>query len=505
MGLKRFFAKIYANNLTKKENKIASNPKKQQEKVLKFLIESAKNTEFGKKHNFDSIKNYEDFKKNIPVRGYEELREYFDAIYNGKSDVLWAGKPLYLAKTSGTTSGSKYIPITKHSIQKQIYAAKLALLFYIVNSKNTSFLDGKMMFLSGSPELETNEFGMKIGRLSGISTHFVPSYLQTNRVPTFETNCIDDWEQKIDTILDEITEKDLRLISGIPPWVQMLFERLKERTDKKPSEIWKNISVFVQGGVDYSPYKAGFESALGKNVDVVEVYPASEGFIALQDTLDNEKGMLLLLNSGIFYEFVPLDEFHNENPTRLSLTEVEIDKQYVIILSTSAGLWAYNIGDTVKFISKNPYRIKVTGRVKHFISAFGEHVIQEEVNFAMIEACKINNAVVKDFTVAPFISTNDNIPSRHQWFVEFEKQAIDLQAFINEIDKILQEKNSYYFDLRAGNILAPAELLVLEENAIVEYMKSIGKLGGQNKFPRLSNDRKIAEFLEKHTTQTISP
>jgi phenylacetate-coenzyme A ligase PaaK-like adenylate-forming protein len=407
--------------------------------------------------------------------------------------VSWPGKPLYLAKTSGTTSGAKYIPITKASIRKQIKGAQDALFCYMAETGNASFLDGKMMFLSGSPEIETNEHGLKTGRLSGIVNHFVPQYLQKNRVPTYAVNVIEDWEEKVHQIVQQIKDQDLRLISGIPPWVQMLFEELEHQTGQQPLEAWPNLQLFVQGGVDFQPYHPIFDQYFGSQVAISEVYPASEGFFAIQDSQEDE-GLLLMPDYGIFFEFIPLEQYGREEAPRLTLDEVEVGQQYALILSSNAGLWAYDIGDTVKFTSVNPWKIRVSGRVKHFISAFGEHVISEEVNQAIMDAAHATGAKIREFTVAPLIKEQKG-DSAHEWLIEFEKEPDDLEQFTRTLDDSVRRQNSYYEDLRSGNILRQNLVWRLQTDASREYMKSQGKLGGQNKFPRLSNDRKIADFL----------
>ncbi len=496
MSLKRIIGEWWASRRVHSIRRKHRNPGKSQLKTFNYLLHHGRLTQFGADHHFNKVNSIEDFQARVPVRGYEQARKYFDAIRDGKAGVTWPGKPLYLAKTSGTTSGAKYIPITRESIREQIRAARDSLMFYIYNSKNSTFLDGKMMFLSGSPVLETNKFGMKVGRLSGIVNHFVPAYLKLNRVPSYNTNCIEDWEKKVDRILDEVLSEDLRLISGIPPWVQMFFERMEERTGKKPLEQWPGLQLFVQGGVDYSPYVPVFEEFFLGKVDIIEVFPASEGFFGLQDQLKSE-GLLVNLDYGVFYEFIPLEEYGKDNPRRLTLTEVEIGVQYVLLVTTNAGLWAYDIGDTVKFVSINPYRLKVTGRVKHFISAFGEHVISEEVNQAMIHACKVCNAGINEFTVAPMLMEGKG-NSYHEWFVEFSTEPEDLGHFSVVLDEYLRKKNSYYDDLRRGNMLKSAVVRRLSLNSTREYMRLIGKLGGQNKFPRLSNSRNVADGLQTY-------
>jgi phenylacetate-coenzyme A ligase PaaK-like adenylate-forming protein len=491
------FKNIHWTRLGQTKSGYHSPPKSQaleiQQKTFQSLIQKAKDTAFGREHDFGSIRNYQDFQESVPVRDYEAAKSWFDRIYQGEPSVSWPGKPLYLAKTSGTTSGAKYIPITRASIKKQILGARDTLMLYMAETGKADFLNGKMMFLSGSPEIEQNDYGLRTGRLSGIVNHFVPGYLTANRVPTYETNCIEDWEEKVSTIVREIKDQDLRLISGIPPWVQMLFEELERQTGKRPLEVWPNLSLFVQGGVNFEPYQPIFDGYFDGKVDIAELYPASEGFFAVQET-QADNGLLLMPDYGIFYEFIPLEEYGSENPKRLTLAEVEVDKQYALIISTNAGLWAYDIGDTVKFTSVNPWKIRVSGRVKHFISAFGEHVIAEEVNDAMLKATEATGAIFQEFTVAPLIREAKGA-SAHEWLIEFVKEPDDLAAFVRILDDSLRARNSYYNDLREGNILRMAEVKSLSLNASREYMKSVGRLGGQNKFPRLSNDRKVADKL----------
>lgn len=493
MSIKSIIAIPFAKFITKGVYKWANNPHKTQEKVFKNLIAEAKNTAFGKDHDFSNISTYSDFKKRVQVTDYEGLKPYVDRIVAGESDVLWKGKPLYFAKTSGTTSGAKYIPITKESMPTHIKAARNALLFYISEKKDASFVDGKMIFLQGSPVLQDKN-GVKLGRLSGIVAHYVPSYLQKNRLPSWKTNCIEDWETKVNAIVEETIHEDMRVISGIPSWVQMYFEKLIEKTQKPISEIFPNFHFFIYGGVNFEPYKNKFETLIGKKIDYIELYPASEGFIAYQDS-QTEKGMLLQLDSGIFYEFIPANEFFNENPTRISLKDVKIGVNYVIILNTTAGLWGYNIGDTIEFTSTKPYRIKVTGRIKHFISAFGEHVIGKEVEKALNDAIANTNITVSEFTVAPQVSPKNGLPY-HEWFIEFVNKPEDLEAFASKIDASMQSQNIYYFDLIEGKVLRPLIIRKVKKGGFHEYMKSIGKFGGQNKIPQLSDHRKIADVLE---------
>ncbi|WP_298762470.1 GH3 auxin-responsive promoter family protein [uncultured Polaribacter sp.] len=493
MSIKSFFAIPFAKYATKKVLKWANNPHKTQEKVFKNLIAKGSKTVFGKDHNFNEIKNYSDFKKQVKVTDYEGLRTYVDRMVAGETDVLWPGKPLYYAKTSGTTSGAKYIPITKESMPTHISAAKNAMLFYMLEKNDASFVDGKMIFLQGSPVLEDKN-GVKLGRLSGIAAHYVPNYLMKNRLPSWETNCIEDWDTKVNAVVEETVHEDMSVISGIPSWVQMYFEKLIEKTGKNISELFPNFNFFIYGGVNFEPYKNKFESLIGKKIDYIELYPASEGFIAYQDS-QTEKGMLLQLNSGIFYEFIPATEFFDENPTRISLKDVKIGVNYVIILNTTAGLWGYNIGDTVEFTSTKPYRIKVTGRIKHFISAFGEHVIGKEVEKALNDAIKGTDVNISEFTVAPQVNPTSGLPY-HEWFIEFENEPENLEEFAKKVDASMQEQNIYYFDLIEGKVLRPLLISKVKKGGFHAYMKSIGKFGGQNKIPQLSDNRKIADVLQ---------
>ncbi len=465
-----------------------------QDAILKTLLKTGKNTDFGRDHQLSAVSNHQEFVQAVPLRDYEQFKPYIASIKEGKQNVLWKGKPIYLAKTSGTTSGVKYIPITKESIPNHINTARNALLCYMAETGNSAFANGKMIFLSGSPELERIA-GIPSGRLSGIVNHHIPSYLRSNQLPSYETNCIEDWEAKLDRIVAETINKDMTLISGIPPWMQMYFDRLHEKSGKKIADLFPNFSVMVQGGVNFEPYKAKLFETVGKRIDSIELFPASEGFFAFQDSQSAE-GLLLNTNSGIFYEFVPAAEIFSENPTRLKLEQVEVGVNYALIINSNAGLWGYNLGDTVRFVSINPFRLVVSGRIKHFISAFGEHVIGEEVEHAMLQAAAQFGAKITEFTVAPMIVQQGQGKSYHEWLVEFEQAPDQLEAFADCLDQQLRDKNVYYDDLIKGNILDRLKISLVRKNGFIDYMKQIGKLGGQNKVPRLSNDRNLANGLE---------
>ena len=491
-SIKSLLALPFAQRVSSKVRKWAKKPIETQEKVFRNLISSGTKTAFGQDHDFISINSYQDFKKRVPIRDYEALKPYVDRVVSGELNVLWEGKPIYFAKTSGTTSGVKYIPITKASMATHIEAARNAILLYIAETRKTNFVNGKMIFLQGSPILNISN-GIKLGRLSGIVAHYVPKYLQRNRMPSWETNCIEDWETKVNAIVEETLNENMSVISGIPSWVQMYFEKLVERTKKPVGEIFKSFELFIYGGVNYEPYKAKFESLIGRPIDSIELYPASEGFFAFQDT-QSEEGMLLQLDSGIFYEFISVEDFLNNKLNRITIADVKLDVNYVMIISTNAGLWGYNIGDTVMFKSLEPYRVVVSGRVKHYISAFGEHVIGKEVEEAMLEAIKDTNIKINEFTVAPQINPNSGLPY-HEWFVEFDNSPDDLESFSLKLDTALQKQNTYYFDLIQGKVLRPLVISIVQTRGFQTYMKAIGKLGGQNKIPRLSNDRAIANKI----------
>jgi len=470
MGFRSFFVKPLVHYFKTKDEKLHLNPNKVQKQVFQYLIKKATLTQFGEAHHFNKIQSVKDYQKAVPIRDYEDIKPYINKILKGEKDVLWQDLPTYFAKTSGTTSGAKYIPITKASIPNHINTARNALFSYIAHTGNASFLDGNMMFLSGSPVL--NKSGIiPTGRLSGIVNHHVPAILKINQLPAWQTNCEEDWETKIHKIVKETVGKDLRLISGIPPWVQMFLDKVMNVTQKSIDEVFPNLQLFIHGGVNYLPYKNKLEATFNKPVDTLETFPASEGFFAFQRHPE-EEGLLLNINSGIFFEFVPLEEFYNKSPTRLTVEQIELDKNYALIISSNAGLWSYSIGDTVKFVAKNPLRLVVSGRV----------------------AAQQNKVKINEFTVAPQVQTQNELPY-HEWFIEFDEVPKALTAFALSIDEQLQQQNSYYKDLIQGKVLQPLKITIIPKGGFANYMQSIGKLGGQNKVPRLSNNRDLIERL----------
>ncbi len=492
---KKNIALIWAKKHVKKAENFKQNAEKNQEKLLLSMVKTAEKTLFGREHQFENISSIEEYQKNVQISDYEDLKPYIEKVKKGQRNILWTETPEYFAKTSGTTSGSKYIPISKEGMPFQVAGAQSALFHYIAKKGNADFVNGKMIFLQGSPELE-EVFGIKTGRLSGIVAHHIPNYLQKNRLPSWETNLIEDWEAKVDKIVEETETENMTLISGIPPWLIMYFEKLIEKNGKKIKQLFPNLQLIVTGGVNYEPYREKMEELLGGKVDIVQTFPASEGFFAFQDDY-NKEGLLLLTNHGIFYEFVPLEEYGKPNARRLTLKEIEINKDYALILTTNSGLWAYSIGDVVRFIDKNPHRILVSGRTKHFTSAFGEHVIAFEVEEAMKATVEKFPAQITEFHLAPEVNPSEGLPY-HEWFIEFEKEPENLDLFKNELNDQLRKRNTYYDDLISGNILQNLKISRVSKNAFQEYAKSEGKLGGQNKIPRLANDRKIADILSKN-------
>ena len=472
----------------------ANKPILTQENQFSYLIKKARNTKFGQNHGFSEISNYNEFKRKVPVRDYEGLREYFEEVKSGKKDILWPGKPIYLALTSGTTSGAKYIPITRESLPNHLNGAKNALLIYVAETDKTSFINGKYIFVQGSPILKDIS-GILSGRLSGISAHHVPFYMKSNMLPSWKTNIIEDWENKVENIVKETINQDMTIISGIPSWLQMYFEKIVQKTNKQISEVFPNFSLLIYGGVNFRPYKNKFLSLIGKQVDSIELFPASEGFFAFQDKQESDD-LLLILNAGIFYEFINVEDFRENRLERISLQNVKKDINYVMIISSSAGLWGYNTGDTIRFTSTKPYRIVVTGRLKQSLSAFGEHVIVKEVEQAIEQATLKTGNLVVEFTVAPRFKSNSS-PACHEWFIEFDGKVDEINNFKNLLDYELQKQNKYYKDLIEGKIIDRPVIRKIIKGGFKKYMSSIGKLGGQNKVPKIADNRKIADSLKK--------
>ncbi len=492
MSLRSSIAKPYARLVTKAVMRRAMDPVSAQLGVLRRLIQCGAATAFGSEHKLHQVHDHASLVQAVPLRDYEGFRPYIDRLVAGEQNVLWPGRPLYLCKTSGTTSGTKYIPITRHSLPNHIDSARRALLAYIASGGQTDFVNGKMIFLQGSPVLDT-QGAIPTGRLSGIVANHVPRYLLNNRLPSFATNTLPDWETKVEAIVTETMTQDMRLISGIPAWTQMYFERLLARTGKSTvKEVFPNFSLFVYGGVNYGPYRDRMRTLIGGEVPSIELFPASEGFIAYQDRHD-EEGLLLVLDNGIYYGFLPVTG-QGAAAWPLSIAEVELNTQYALVLYTNAGLWGYEIGDTVRFVSLSPPRIVVTGRTKHFTSAFGEHVIAEEVEGALKDATSLMPCEVNEFTVAPQTAPKEGLPY-HEWFIEFASLPADLARFSLLIDAALQKRNGYYKDLITGRVLRPMVITPVKRGGFAQWMRTRGMNDAQSKVPRLANDRKYVEGL----------
>ncbi len=495
--LKNSALSYYAAHIAKGINRDADNAIRDQELWRQKLVSTAKATLFGKDHHFEKIDSAQGFSHSIPIRSYEQLKPYIEKIISGDADVLWPGRPKYFAKTSGTTSGIKYIPISNDSIRPHIRTASKAVFNYVHTTKKDIF-NGRLMFISGSPVLSDKE-GINIGRLSGIVNHEVPSWLKPNQLPSYDTNCIEDWESKLERIVEETYNQDLRLIGGIPPWVQMYYECLLTKTGLSSiKEVFPKLELFVYGGVNYAPYRELMNQLHGSHIDSLETYPASEGFIAYQNDY-RDPGLLLNTNAGMYFEFVPLSDINKESPVRLSLSEVELNKDYAILISSNAGLWAYNIGDTIRFTSLEPYKIEVSGRIKHFISAFGEHVIAKEVEEAIDLISRKHGLIINEFTVAPQVQPPEGGLPYHEWFIEFDKLPSQLDFISFDLDEEIARQNIYYHDLLTGNVLQTLKIRPVSKGTFRRYMDSLGKLGGQNKVPRLMNDRNLVSKLLEFT------
>jgi hypothetical protein len=496
-GIISFLAKPVGRYVHGRVQTMAMTALQDQSAIFDHLVSRAKGTLFGRDHGFEKIRTVGDFQQRVPIRDYEGIKDYIRKIKEGGQDVLWPGAPIYFAKTSGTTSGIKYIPLTKESMPFHFSSARNAVFNYAAQINDFSYLDGKLIFLSGSPE--TSMTGkIKSGRLSGLVNLHIPALFKRSQLPSYSTNCIEDWDTKVEKIIDECIGQDLRLISGIPPWVQMFAERILARTGKSHiREVFPNLKMLVSGGVNFAPYKSHYTRLFGADIPRVDTYPASEGFIGFQYTPD-DPALILNTNAGIFFEFVTLEELKKEYPTRLQLSEVQPGVTYAILLSTNAGMWCYNIGDTIEFVSTHPYRFIINGRVSQYISAFGEHVIEKEVETALLKTCEVHHCTVNEFTIAPQVNPVDQGKPYHEWFVDFELLPADLHTFMVDLDHAMRKQNIYYDDLITGNILRPVQLRIMKPLAFRDYMREIGKLGGQNKIPHLRNDRKIADGLKNY-------
>lgn len=466
-----------------------------QKAVFWKLIKSAKQTKFGKDHGFKDIDSYEDFKNQVPIRPYEDFYIYIEMLRKGKEDILWPGKTKWFAKSSGTTNAkSKYIPITIEALEDSHYkAGKDMLCLYCSNHENSNIFNGKGLMLGGSQE-KNSIYNFTDGDLSAILIDNFPFWVRMHRVPDSETALMGEWEDKIEKISDQAMNEDITNITGVPSWMLLLLNKIIEKKGvDNLIEVWPNLELYIHGGVNFAPYKNKFETIIpSKKMNYLEVYNASEGMFAIQDQNDS-KEMLLMLDYGIFYEFIPMETFF-KNQKVIDLSEVELNKDYAIIISTNTGLWRYIIGDTVKFTSINPYRITIVGRTKSFINAFGEELVVENAETALEKISKRYNAIINEYTAYPVFKDSKN--AYHEWLIEFSKPPLDIDNFQVDLDVELQNLNSDYEAKRNKNLLlSNLKIKTMEKGTFYNWLKENNRLGGQNKIRRLSNDDIIAKQI----------
>ena len=478
---------------------VIEQPLERQEHVLLDFIEKAKNTQYGQLHHFDKIQSIQDFMTHVPLSDYGDLKPFIEKMREGAKDILWPGKVEWYAKSSGTSSGvSKYIPVPKESLEgTHMNGGRIELALYFNHNPSSKLFEGLGLRLGGSTELASHGKSNS-GDLSAILIQNMPMWAEFRSAPSNETALMSNWEEKIDAILDEVISQNITSFWGVSSWFLVLFNKVIERTGAENLlEVWPNLELFAHGGVNFAPYEDQFRALMpGNQVTFMENYNASEGFFAVQDD-PNFDGLLLLTCCGTFYEFIPMSEFNGKSSTTITLGEVALDTEYAVVITTNGGLWRYILGDTVRFVSLKPYRIKVSGRTAHFINAFGEEVIVTNAEEALAKACSTHQCSVRDFHAAPvFMEGKEG--GAHQWVIEFETRPQDLAAFTAELDQELQALNSDYAAKRKGNmLLQPLQLVEATDGLFHQWLKNKNKLGGQNKIPRLSNERKlITEFLE---------
>lgn len=472
----------------------------QQELFLK-LVETAKNTEFGKEHGFDSVKNPVDFRNNVPVRDYPGLYPYIEKVMRGQQNVLWPSEIKWFAKSSGTTSArSKFIPVSKEALEECHYkGGKDLMAIYFNNFPDTKLFTGKSLIIGGSQQVNKMDRSDSsyYGDVSAVLMKNMPFWAQFARTPRLDVALMDDWEKKIEAMAKETAEVNVTSLVGVPTWTIILLRRIMEMKGTGILDVWPNLELFIHGAVSFTPYREIFKELIpSPNMRYVETYNASEGFFGIQDQPGSEE-MLLMLDYGVYYEFVPMDEIGSDNPRAVGLDQVEKEKNYAVVISTNGGLWRYSIGDTIKFTSLDPFRFKITGRTKHFMNAFGEEVIVENAEKAIAKACEITGSIIEEYTAAPmYFGTNSS--GCHEWIIEFRKEPESREAFVKILDETLREVNSDYDAKRQKDIaLKPPVVHCAPQNTFYEWMKKRGKLGGQNKVPRLANSREYIDDILK--------
>jgi len=476
------------------------NPFEVQSELFKELINQGTKTFYGKEHGFDAIKNEDEFRSNIPVRDYEGLKPYIERTMRGEQQIVWPSEINWFAKSSGTTSDkSKFIPVTFEALEDcQFRGARDLLTIYCHNNPETKIFEGKGLLIGGSHEVNKYTKNSYWGDLSAVMMNNLPFWVNLLRTPGKDIALMPDWEEKMDRMVEATKHQDVRSISGVPTWTMLLINRLIEEENAKDlTDIWPNIELYMHGGVSFTPYRDQFNSLIPTDkMRYLESYNASEGFFGIQDSMFSNGDMLLMMDYGIFYEFLPLNQLNEEFPQTIHLQDVQKGIPYAMIITTNSGLWRYNIGDTIEFTDLSPFRFKITGRTKLFINAFGEELMIENAEQAIHQACQSTNSTVREYTAAPIYFENKK-GGGHEWLIEFEKEPSDLEYFQNELDKMLKSVNSDYEAKRTGDLaMAAPRINVCSDGTFYKWMKSKGKLGGQHKVPRLSNDRKIIDDIK---------
>lgn len=483
-----------------------NNPLDAQREVLQDLVTSAQYTEFGRKYNFSNLFNVRDFKATVPIHEYEDIKPYIERIMHGEQNILWNTPIYWFAKSSGTTSDkSKFIPISEESLQDGHYkASKDVLSLYYQYHPDSALLTGKGLVIGGSHNINPMNAEAQYGDLSAVLLQNSPFWGHWLRTPDLSIALMDEWESKIEKLAESTIKENVTSISGVPTWTLVLFKRILEITGKQTmSEVWPSLELYMHGGVSFTPYREQFRKIIGKEINYLEMYNASEGFFAAQD-IPGSEGMLLFTDHGIFMEFMPVSEYGKKEPQTVSLQDVELGKNYALIISTNGGLWRYLVGDTVQFVSLKPFRIKVSGRLKHYINAFGEEVIVDNTDKAIAIASNLTGAIVNDYTAAP-VYFSDSANGAHEWLIEFEKEPENLELFTKELDIALKSINSDYEAKRHKSIALGLPIVhAMKKGAFAEWLRSKGKLGGQHKVPRLSNDRTMIDEILKMNLSTFT-
>ncbi len=475
-----------------------SNPDETQQKQLEYLLKTAAKTDIGQRYDFDSITSADTFRERVPVVDYEKVKPYVERLKRGEKDLLWPGEIKWFAKSSGTTSSkSKFIPVSKNSLEEcHFRGGKDVITLYLENKPESELFPGKCLVLGGSHQVNSFNSDSYYGDLSAILIENMPFWTQFLKTPDPSIALMSEWESKMKKLTEATIDENVTSIAGVPSWFLVLLKYILERTGKSNIlEVWPNLELFIHGGINFTPYREQYKSIIPTdNMSYMETYNASEGFFAIQDDLSKE-GMLLMLDYGIFYEFMPVSEAGKEFPKTHTIHEVKKNKDYAMIISTNGGLWRYLIGDTVRFVSLHPHRIIITGRTKHFINAFGEELIVDNAERGLEIACKKTGAVIREYTGAPVFMSRKS-KGRHQWIIEFEKMPDDIENFANIFDKSLQSLNSDYEAKRYKDItLDRLEVIVARDNLFIDWLATKNKLGGQHKVPRLANDRKYIDEL----------